>query len=73
MSVSAPSLFFLLSRPSPEAWSKRNCRKQRWLGNQGKFVEEIRLLDSLVHSAPAVLDDADRGMAWNTLAGHTDT
>src|ERR1700722_12921182 len=35
----------------------------RRLGNQGKFVEEIRLLDSLVHSAPAVLDDADRGMA----------
>ena len=37
------------------------------LGNQGKFAQEVQLLDSLVHSVPAALDDANRGMAWNTL------
>jgi tetratricopeptide (TPR) repeat protein len=42
-------------------------QKARKLGNQGKFAEEIQLLDSLVHSDPAALDDADRGMTWNTL------
>lgn len=37
------------------------------LGNQGKFAQEVQLLDSLVHSDPAALDDVNRGMAWNTL------
>ena len=37
------------------------------LGNQGKFAQEVQLLDSLVHSDRAALDDANRGMAWNTL------
>jgi len=37
------------------------------LGNQGKFAQEIQLLESLVHSDPATLDDANRGIAWNTL------
>ena len=39
----------------------------RQLGNQGKFAQERVILDSLVHSDPAALDDANRGMAWNTL------
>ena len=37
------------------------------LVNQGKFVPASQLLDSLVHTNPSVLNDTDRGMAWNTL------
>jgi tetratricopeptide (TPR) repeat protein len=37
------------------------------LGNRGKFAQEVQVLGSLVHSDRAALDDANRGMAWNTL------
>jgi tetratricopeptide (TPR) repeat protein len=39
----------------------------RSLSNQGEFAQAIRVLEPLVHSDPAALDDASRGLAWNLL------
>ena len=39
----------------------------RTLSNQGEFAQTIRILEPLVHSDPAALDDASRGGAWNLL------
>lgn len=39
----------------------------RILSDQGEFAQSIRVLEPLVHSDPAALDDASRGLAWNLL------
>jgi Flp pilus assembly protein TadD len=39
----------------------------RALNNQGEFARAIRVLEPLVNSDPAALDDAGRGSAWNLL------
>ena len=62
------ALFVLLTLPGfAGSVEQAQLQEARKLGNEGKFALELQLLDSLVHSAPAALDDANRGMAWNTL------
>jgi tetratricopeptide (TPR) repeat protein len=60
-------LFLVTLRAAAGSAEQAQLREALKLGSQGKFAQEIQLLDSLVHSDPASLDDVDRGMAWNTL------
>jgi tetratricopeptide (TPR) repeat protein len=60
-------LILLTLQAFAETVEQVQLREALKLGNQGKFGQEAQLLDSLVHSDPAALDDINRGKAWNTL------
>jgi hypothetical protein len=58
--MSLTVLLLLTLQAFAETGEQVQLREALKLGNQGKFAQETQLLDSLVHSDPAALDDTNR-------------